>query len=180
MRELVSESYGAFWAVSRQSLCRVCVAVAAATVLNGCSITVPMPGLGSDDLPTGSIKPVSAAPFVSELDAEDWRRAKSALETALDPQGNGASVLWSNPQSGAKGSFVPVTQPYPKDDGICRTFTAVVETKGQTGRTLRSSACRRNGGEWVINKVTPVQHAIAALPGKNSNLAERDTDTQFR
>jgi surface antigen len=181
MREFVRESYGAFRAVSRQSLCRVCCAAAAATVLHGCSISVPMPGLGSDDLPTGSIKPVSAtAPFVSEMDAEDWRRAKSALETALDPQGNGASVVWSNPQSGAKGNFVPLAQPYPKDDGICRAFTAVVEVKGQTARTLRSSACRRNGGEWVINKVTPVQRALAALPRKNSNLAERDTDTQFR
>ena len=61
---------------------------------------------------------------------EDWRRAKSALDTALDPQGNGASVAWDNPTSGAKGSFLPLAQPYPKDDGICRPFAAHLALKG--------------------------------------------------
>jgi surface antigen len=41
------------------------------------------------------------------LDAEDWRRAKAALSTALDPQGNGSLVGWDNPDSGNKGSFTP-------------------------------------------------------------------------
>lgn len=34
---------------------------------------------------------------------------------ALDPQGNGAPVHWSNPRTGSKGSFVQAGKPYPSD-----------------------------------------------------------------
>ena len=184
MRELVLNPYGAFLNRARQRLYRLLAAATCCTVATGCSLTVPLPGLGSDTTPTGSIKAASGSPFASEMDAEDWRRAKSAMETALDPQGNGASVGWSNPQSGAKGAFVPLAQPYPKDDGICRAFSAVLEFKGNMGRKLRSSACRRNGGDWVVGAVTPMANAANAhyphLPQKSGNLAERETDTQLR
>lgn len=146
--------------------------------LSACSLSVPMAGLGADDGPTGSIKPTDRPSFAAEMDAEDWRRAKSALDTALDPQGNGASVAWANPQSGAKGAFVPIALAFPKDDKICRPFSANIALKGQSERALRSSACRRNGGEWVVGPAKPMQH-FAKAPQKNNNLAERDTNTQL-
>ena len=180
MRELFRGRNGAFFQGTRQHLCGLAAASLCALATCGCSLTVPMPGLGGDDLPTGSIKVKSGSPFASEMDAEDWRRAKSALDTALDPQGNGASVAWSNPETGTKGSFVPLAQPFPKDDGICRSFAVVLELKGQVGRSLRSSACRRNGGDWTVGKVTPAKPAVATKPQKNTNLAERDLGTHLR
>jgi surface antigen len=113
------------------------------------------------------------------MDGEDWRRAKSALDTALDPQGNGAQVTWDNPKSGAKGTFVPLAQPYPKDDGICRAFTARVDVQGRGSNVLRSSACRRNGGEWIVGKVTPLGSGPNRSPHPLRNLAERDTSTHL-
>lgn len=132
--------------------------------LAGCSLSIPLPGISTDDSPTGSIKTSNPSPFSAEMDGEDWRRAKSALETALDPQGNGARVAWENPQSGAKGSFAPMAQPFPKDDGICRLFQAQVALKGRSENRMRSMACRRNGGDWVVGRVTTLASQADAGP----------------
>jgi surface antigen len=145
-------------------------------LLSACSLSVPVPGAGLDDTATGTIKHVGS-PFSAEMDAEDWRRAKSAMDTALDPQGNGARVAWENPLSGAKGAFVPLAQPYPNDDGICRAFTADVEIKGRSPQVLRSAACRRNGGEWIVGRIASVKPSKEAHGGEN--LAERDNDTHL-
>ena len=146
----------------------------------GCALTVPMGAATPDEAPTGSIKPLGhPSPFSSQLDAEDWRRAKSALDTALDPQGNGASVAWANPASGAKGSFVPLAQVYPKGDGICRRFAAHIDMKGAPEAALQSTACRVNSGDWVVGQVSALPAKTGASP-KDDNLAERDTGPQLR
>jgi len=118
-------------------------------MLAGCSVSMPMGSLvPSDEDVTGSI-PKSA---LANLDAEDWRRAKAALATALDPQGNGASVNWDNPASGARGSFVPAGKAYPTDAQICRAFLAGI---GQAGneRAVRGTACADKHGEWTITEL---------------------------
>lgn len=102
---------------------------------------------------TGSIAQRSN-PLSRQLDAEDWRRAKAAMGTALDPQGNGASVGWENKQSGAKGSFVPVAQAYPTDEKICRAFLAKIEAPGGA-EDMQGTACRDASSEWDIRDVRP-------------------------
>lgn len=149
--------------------------------LAGCALTVPMGSAVTDDVPTGTIKPAEhPSPFSPGMDAEDWRRAKSALDTALDPQGNGASVSWANPASGARGSFVPLAQVYPKGDGICRSFAAHVAVRGGAETVLHSSACRVNSGDWVVGQVSAAPDRKDRSPKKSDNLAERDTGTQLR
>jgi surface antigen len=155
----------------------VAAAVCGGFALMGCSLTVPM-GAAVDNTATGSIK--SGSPFSAEMDGEDWRRAKSALDTALDPQGNGAAVAWDNPGSGAKGSFVPLGQVYPKGDGICRPFAAHLQLKGQPEAVLHSSACRVNSGDWVVGHVDAASPGPTGAPKKSDNLAERDTGTHLR
>jgi surface antigen len=129
-------------------------AVVAACALSGCSIAIPMSGSssamwgGASEDVTGSI----ARPTLRlsrKLDAEDLRRATAAMSTALDPQGSGASVNWDNPQSGAKGSFTPVGQPYPLDGKICRAFLASVSVE-ETQEKLEGSACREKTAEWAL------------------------------
>jgi surface antigen len=167
--------FGALW------MGRAAALLAGAALTAGCSLSVPMNGGLTDETPTGTIRktgPVS--PFSSQMDTEDWRRAKSALDTALDPQGNGASVAWGNPKSGAKGSFVPLAQVYPKGDGICRPFAAHVAMKGEAETVLHSEACRVNSGDWVVGKITPAPASKDVAPKKVDKLAERDTGTQLR
>jgi surface antigen len=135
---------------------RVCVAGLAAGIalaLAGCAVTMPIASVGDRDA-TGSVAPKPASPLSAELGTEDWRRAKAALAVALDPQGNGSSVSWENPDTTLKGSFSPVGAPFVKNDLVCRAFIASIA--GQDApRWLQGSACRPSGGEWAIQDVTP-------------------------
>lgn len=131
--------------------------VMGALLVSGCSASSPFGMFGGgddDDVPTGSIakKPVSL--LSSEMSEEDWRRAKSALSVALDPQGNGSSASWDNAESRMKGSFTPVGIPVVRGDDICRAFIAsVIGNSGQTW--LQGSACRAKGEDWAIKDIKP-------------------------
>ncbi len=139
------------------ALRRAAILCALTVALGGCSVSMPISPFGSkdktrDDI-TGSI-PGPGAVLSRRLDDEDWRRARAALGTALDPQGNGASVIWENSQSGAHGSFVPVAQTYPTDDRICRAFLAKIETESGS-EDVQGTACRENGGDWSVRDAKP-------------------------
>jgi surface antigen len=131
------------------------IAIAAAAIA-GCSVVVPIGPLADADVdatPTGSIaRP--ASPLVDTLDAEDWRRAAAALDVALDPQGAGAPVAWSNPLSRRAGRFAPAGHAYPAGDGICRRFEA--EVTGPEGAIrLAGEGCRGKDGAWRVRDVAP-------------------------
>jgi surface antigen len=134
---------------------RAALAILSSLAVCSCSMSFPLPSLfGDDDEPTNSVQARIISPLSPELGAEDWRRAKGALAIALDPQGNGSSVTWDNPDTGMKGSFVPVGQPFVKSDEICRAFLAKLVL--QSGiKPLQGTACRPSGGEWAIKDVKP-------------------------
>ena len=92
------------------------------------------------------------------LTEEGWtallRRAKAALSTALDPQGNGSLVGWENPDSGNKGTFTPVGKAYPLNAEICRVFLAELDRKGNE-QSLQGTACADKQGEWTIAEAKP-------------------------
>jgi surface antigen len=147
--------------IARTLRVRDCVAgCLAALALSGCSVSMPLSPFGKngDDV-TGSI--AKSNPLSRALDSEDWRRAKAALSTALDPQGNGETVNWDNPQTGAKGSFVAVAQAYPADDGICRAFISNISAK-EAAESLQGTACRDKLGEWSLSDVRPWKRANSA------------------
>lgn len=107
--------------------------------------------MADHDVPTGSTSPRAVSPLSPDLNPEDWRRARAALGVALDPQGSGASVSWDNPDSGLKGSFAPVGQPFVQDDEVCRAFIAVMHNHS----SLQGTACRPSGGDWSVKEVKP-------------------------
>jgi surface antigen len=129
--------------------------------LSCCSIAMPLApepsamwnsqGAASDA--TGAI-PKLPPKLSRALDGEDLRRAIAAMNTALDPQGSGASVNWDNPQTGAKGSFTPVGQPYPLEGKICRAFHADIAVN-ETQESLQGAACREKTAEWALTEVKP-------------------------
>ncbi len=160
-------AYGAYSA--RIACLKAAGCFAAALLAGACSLTLPFEGgtsgaLLTDPDITGSITPRAAkatdlqpgqiSPFSPKIDEEDWRRAKSALATALDPQGNGANVGWDNPASGAKGSFAPIGNAFVIKDDICRTFIATVSLK-EPDLWFQGSACRITPAEWQIKDFKP-------------------------
>jgi surface antigen len=146
-----------FWSLGRKPLARAakaCLLGGLPGILAGCSMAFPISPLmspGSKEDATGAVPKSSLAGL---LDAEDWRRAKAALSTALDPQGNGSLVGWDNPDSGNKGSFTPLGKPFPLEAGICRVFLAEVDRKGDE-HAIRGTACSDERGEWTIAEAKP-------------------------
>ncbi len=117
-------------------------------------MALPISPLMSPGAKEDAAETVPMLPLAGLLDAEDWRRAKAALSTALDPQGNGSLVGWDNPDSGNRGSFTPVGKPFPREAGICRVFLAEVDRKGDE-HAMQGTACSDKRGEWTIAATKP-------------------------
>lgn len=135
------------------------VSAMVALALAGCSISMPIASLVSEPETTGSITPKAPSPLSSDLNAEDWRRARAALGVALDPQGSGTPVSWDNPESGFRGTFTPVGQPFVQSDEVCRAFLAQVTSPMRTS-SLQGSACRPSGGEWAVKEARPFKGGV--------------------
>ena len=111
----------------------------------------PMGSLVPADEVTGSN---STVPFGRLLDEEDRRREKAALNTALDPQGDGSTVHWENSKSGAKGAISAVGRAYPWDGKICRAFIGDLK-RDDLARTIQATACTVAAGEWAVRDAKP-------------------------
>jgi surface antigen len=123
-----------------------------AAALAGCAVSVPIASFSAaNDDATGAI-PGSALERL--LDPEDWRRARAALSTALDPQGNGSRVSWDNPQSGASGAFAPIGKAYPYEARICRKFRTDIAQKAGA-KAMQGVACADKDGAWTIADLAP-------------------------
>ncbi len=138
--------------MSRPIALRAGLLALVAVAVAGCSVAIPITGLQTDPNPTGSIGKAVAV-LSPGLDGEDLRRAKAALAVALDPQGNGARVVWQNPQSGAKGAFTAAAPPFADEDRVCRAFAGEVSPPAAAERRLAGSACREGDGSWIVRAV---------------------------
>lgn len=151
---MVGYRVAAIWSEVAIALVRSAGILAATVGLGACSVALPSLVSDPEDV-TGSITPAFRSPLSADLGAEDWRRAKGALSVALDPQGNGTSVGWDNPESGLKGTFVPVGQPFVQADEVCRVFVATINGTGDANASLQGTACRLSPDEWAIQGVKP-------------------------
>ncbi len=114
-------------------------------------MSFPMASLMPGDDVTGSNSPV---PFGRMLDEEDRRRETAALATALDPQGDGATVKWDNVKSGDHGAITAVGKAYSADGKVCRAFTSELR-QGDASRKLKGTACAESAGEWKVREAKP-------------------------
>ncbi|HMO29971.1 RT0821/Lpp0805 family surface protein [Enterovirga sp.] len=146
----MSERYRRGWTFG-EAAARIAVALGCLCA-GGCSLSSSSTEAQVDA--TGSIKRDAVTTLSADLGAEDWRRAKGALATALDPQGNGAPVKWDNPDSEISGTFTPVAQPFVKSDEICRVFLATINFPGRTS-SLQGTACKLSADEWQLKDVKP-------------------------
>jgi surface antigen len=124
----------------------------AALALGGCAVSIPLESMLPNAHAADATGTISNHEIAGYLDGEDWHLAKVALVEALDPQGPGAAVRWSNPASGAKGSFAADGKVYPTDSGICRAFVADVD-RHSVDSALHGTACADKAGEWTVTDV---------------------------
>jgi surface antigen len=130
------------------------ILAACSAILAACSMSFPISPLLSRRTKEDIAGEIRESAIASVLDSEDWPRARAALSTALDAQGNGALVRWDNPDSGNGGSFAPAGEAYHLDAKICRKFLAKVDRKGDE-QALQGTACADRQGEWTIAEAKP-------------------------
>lgn len=114
-------------------------------------MSFPMASMMPGDDVTGSNSPV---PFGRMLGEEDRRREMAALATALDPQGDGATVKWDNSKSGHRGAITAQGKAYNSDSKICRAFTSEFDGNDMH-RRLEGHACTAAAGEWKVADAEP-------------------------
>jgi surface antigen len=84
----------------------------------------------------------------------DLAFARQAASDALTKGGDGTSLPWENPQTGARGSITPLASAYTSDTGqVCRDFLASY-VQGETQTWLQGDACQ-NDGRWQVHEMRP-------------------------
>ena len=146
------------------------IVVAAALALGGCDVTssggLDGPGsfAGAFAVQTGGTGDPARDPAVaaataaalggligpkldSALDDGDRRLAYQAQMDDLERGAPGATIAWSNPDSGRHGNIV-AGPAYRVKSATCRGYSHTVTIDGQL-ETVRKTACRSGDGKWI-------------------------------
>jgi surface antigen len=102
---------------------------------------------------TGSIAPKTKSG--AEISPADWNLAAAALREALGQLEDGASIPWSNPNTGSRGTVTPVAAAFVQDGFACRNFLASHVAERESW--FEGTACRIHRGEWEIRNRRPLQ-----------------------
>ena len=120
----------------------------------GCSLSRPdaYAKMNAADV-TGSLgKQPGNPPVPTESDLAFARTAASDVLTKGDKD---SSQPWANPETGARGSVTPLSQPYSSEDGrTCRDFLASY-VNGRAESWLQGAACKAGQGRWEIHTIKP-------------------------
>jgi len=84
----------------------------------------------------------------------DLAYAREAVIDALSQDGKSTSTPWENPNTGARGTVMPITAAYTVDGLTCRDFLASY-VRDKTESWLQGEACRIHRGRWEVRSMKP-------------------------
>jgi surface antigen len=103
---------------------------------------------------TGSITP-SGAKQAGDLPPDtDLVFTRAAVNEVLNRSGQGASVPWENPHSGARGTVTPIASAYSEAGQTCRDFLASY-VQGNSQAWMQGEACKQQKGVWEVRTLKP-------------------------
>ena len=88
----------------------------------------------------------------------DLAYAKAAAALVVTRADKGASVPWSNPGTGARGTVTPVAGAYTQDGVQCRDFLASYIHDGSES-WLQGGACRAAQGKWTVRTLRSLKRS---------------------
>jgi surface antigen len=88
----------------------------------------------------------------------DLAYAKQAATLVVTRTDKGASVPWSNPGTGARGTVTPLAGAYTQDGVRCRDFLASYIRDGSES-WLQGDACRAAQGKWTVRALRPLKRS---------------------
>jgi surface antigen len=90
----------------------------------------------------------------ASIDPEDMFAARSALDAALNAKNGLRTVVWTNPETGAGGSFTSLDS---KTAAGCKKFASSLRfLDGTATQTAQGMACLDNRGLWTIQNLAPI------------------------
>jgi len=110
--------------------------------------TQSVPGPHASSPGTDSVMP-------PESDLAYARQAAALVVTRSD---KGASVPWSNPGSGARGTVTPLADAYTQGGVQCRDFLASYIHDGSES-WLQGDACRAAQGKWTVRTLRSLKRS---------------------
>jgi surface antigen len=124
----------------------------------GCSLSYQLDSFfgGSDKTDTtGSITPPPGTKQAADLPSDgDLAYARAAASEVLKRDEKDASVPWTNPKSGARGTVTPIASAYSQDGQTCRNFLASY-VNGSNETWLQGEACKQAKGAWQVRSLKP-------------------------
>jgi surface antigen len=85
---------------------------------------------------------------VRDFSDKDWELAWGTVQEALSSAGDGETLTWENPETGAFGSATP-SATTDRDGTVCRSLTMVNNARNQRGESTLEY-CRKPDGTWGI------------------------------
>lgn len=79
---------------------------------------------------------------------EDHKIFEAAMQEALEKGADEAASTWSNPNSGAGGSFKPLKS-FERKGLKCRTLAIANKAKGRSA-SAEYNFCRQASGRWML------------------------------
>jgi surface antigen len=142
----------------------IAMSLALGAATSGCSLSYKLDSfLGKDSekpqSTTQSIPgPRASSPATDSMPPEsDLAYAKAAAALVVTRADKGASVPWSNPGTGARGTVTPVAGAYTQDGVQCRDFLASYIHDGSES-WLQGDACRAEG-KWTVRTLRSLKRS---------------------
>ena len=138
----------------------IALSLALCATTSGCSLSYKLDSfMGKDaekpELTTQSVaSPGTESVMPPETDLAYAKRAATLVVTRTD---KGASVPWSNPGTGARGTVTPVADAYTQDGTLCRDFLASYIHDGAES-WLQGDACARKG-KWAVRSLRTLKRS---------------------
>lgn len=104
------------------------------------------------------VRYVAGAPVLSDA---ALRQRTTAIQQALENDVSDLTMAWRDPSSEANGTIEPVLTEHSPDSGWCREFREQIQV-AQRHYDLLGTACRAQGGTWLVKEITPFRAASLA------------------
>ena len=137
------------------------MSLALGTATSGCSLSYKLDSfMGKDsEKPQLTTQSVPGPGTDSVMPPEsDLAYAKQAAALVVTRTDKGASVPWSNPGTGARGTVTPLADAYTQDGVQCRDFLASYIRDGSES-WLHGDACRAAQGKWTVRALRPLKRS---------------------
>jgi 17 kDa outer membrane surface antigen len=140
------------------SLSAAAQALLLALMMGGCSFSYQLDTAfkDKDSDVTGSIRSAMPKPLTELPPEADLAYARAAVSEIMVKGGNGASMPWENPHSGARGTITPIATAYEDNGATCHEFLASY-IRSTSEAWLQGEACRSAGGRWEVRSLKPWQ-----------------------